>query len=74
MIYRETNTHTGESRLHTEGSLKKRLVAIGCSASQTATAMKGTTLETPHAVFRQSTADFGCPWALSTGAWGKVAK
>ncbi len=70
MIYLEINTHTGESRLHTEGSLKKRLVAIRCSTTQVAAAVKGDPLETQHAVFRQSSADVGHPWARSNGAWG----
>lgn len=76
MIYIEQNNHTGESRQHTCESLLARMAAIGFPPDFIQAFLNnehGGVIESRHATFRQATmSDRIYPWALPTGAWGKV--
>ncbi len=68
-MYAEFNTHTGEVRIHTEGSLLKRLSHVYRKGIKV---LPDLPVEAMHAVFRHATErDIKRgKKAMQTGAWG----
>lgn len=75
MPFLETNTHTGERRLHTESSVTARLRALGIVlADIDKMCTDGSEIRTAHSRFEfiSSFHAGGIQQALPSGAWGKL--